>query len=281
MMSEENKTVHGLWVGDELSAMELLTLKSFVAHGHTFHLWVYDKLKNDLPEGVILKDANSIISRDRVFRYRFKNQFGHGEGSLAGFSDLFRYKLLYEVGGWWVDMDVTCLRPFDHTEPYYFRAHHELKLVGNVMKSPPRSELMRTCYEEAEPRVNADNRDWNLPIQILNDRVEALSLSKFIVTGQSPSDEWHLLYPYVVSNIQVPAEYYFIHWLNEVWRTNELSKEVAFRNSVYHSLLTKHHVSFAEPTNKQRLKLAIESCKNFLISTLFGNGVVSDTFNEG
>ena len=30
-------------------------------------------------------------------------------GSVAGFSNLFRYELLRRDGGWWVDTDVLCL----------------------------------------------------------------------------------------------------------------------------------------------------------------------------
>jgi hypothetical protein len=31
-----------------------------------------------------------------------------GKGTYAGFSDLFRYKMLFDRGGWWVDTDVVC-----------------------------------------------------------------------------------------------------------------------------------------------------------------------------
>jgi len=34
-------------------------------------------------------------------------------GSLACFSDFFRYKLLAQEGGWWFDTDVVCLAPSD------------------------------------------------------------------------------------------------------------------------------------------------------------------------
>jgi hypothetical protein len=253
MISEDNLVINGLWIGDELSAMELLTLKSFVSHGHSFHLWAYNELKTPIPKGVVLKDANSIVGRERIFRYKFKNQFGHGIGSLAGFSDLFRYKLLYELGGWWVDMDVTCLKPFNHPAPYHLRAHHDLNVVGNVMKCPPKSELMGKCYDDACKLVDADNRDWHLPIQILNGHIQDLGLSKFIVDGQSPPDQWHLVYPYVHSKVEIPKEYYFIHWLNEVWRTKNLSKGVAFNDSVYASLLNRYAIPYAQPSLKYRM----------------------------
>jgi hypothetical protein len=108
-MTEDNKIVHGLWVGSELSALELLSIKSFLFHGHEFHLWLYESIQTPLPDGVIVQDANKILAKKHVFRYKNKSNFGHGKGSLAGFSDIFRYKLLYDKGGWWADMDITCL----------------------------------------------------------------------------------------------------------------------------------------------------------------------------
>ena len=97
MASEENK-VNALWIGKQLSKLELLTLHSFIAHGHSFKLWLYDELENDLPESIEIGDASVIIPREKVFSYRNQNSFGHGKGSYAGFSDIFRYKLLHEHG---------------------------------------------------------------------------------------------------------------------------------------------------------------------------------------
>jgi hypothetical protein len=244
-MVAENRIINALWIGSELSAMELLTLSSFIKHGHIFHLWIYNELKTTVPEGVMLKEAATIIPEDRIFRYRFKNQFGHGEGSLAGFSDLFRYKLLYEVGGWWVDMDVTCLRPLDFTEPYYFRAHHELAIVGNVMKCPAKSDLMLKCFEEAEKQITADNRDWHLPITILNRYVMALGLTNFIKSEHSLPDNWNLIFPFVCMRTKIPHHYYFIHWLNEVWRSQKLDKNLAFKGSAYALLLEEYGIEHA------------------------------------
>lgn len=72
-----------------------------MAHGFTFHLWAYDKKIAPVPFGVLLEDANEIIPEDRVFKYPENGQIDvkFGVGSYAGFSDIFRYKVLYEYGG--------------------------------------------------------------------------------------------------------------------------------------------------------------------------------------
>ena len=90
----------------------------------------------------MLRDANEILARETVFRKRTTDsELDLGEGSYATFSDLFRTKLLYALGGIWVDMDVLCLRPFDFEQPYVFRSHR-LGSVMNFIKCPPRSRLM-------------------------------------------------------------------------------------------------------------------------------------------
>jgi hypothetical protein len=122
-MREEN-AIHGLWVGRQLSRLEHLTLRSFLLKGHPFNLWVYDELEDDLPQGVVLRDASQILPRERIF-LKEEPDLGSivGKKSYGPFSDLFRYKLLHDQGGVWVDMDVTCLRPFDFETPYLFRSH--------------------------------------------------------------------------------------------------------------------------------------------------------------
>ncbi|MFT6210340.1 MAG: hypothetical protein ACJAYA_001076 [Bacteroidia bacterium] len=245
MIAEENRVINSLWIGTELSILEQLTLRSFVYHGHKFCLWIYDDLTTEIPEGICIMDANEIIPKTEIFSYKNSNQFGHGKGSVAGFSDIFRYKLLYEKGGWWVDMDVTCLKPFNKTRPYYFRAHHELEMVGNVMKCPRHSPLMLKCYVLANSQVTEQNQDWHLPIQILNNQIQLLNLSQYIVSGDSPTDQWHVVAKWIFTTKKIPESFVFIHWLNEVWRAKNLSKNDFFLDSVLGRLLVFHDLKTA------------------------------------
>ncbi|AWM40081.1 hypothetical protein GobsT_15000 [Gemmata obscuriglobus] len=109
-MTDPNRVVQGLWIGPSLSAMEQLSIRSFLAHGHDYHLYVYS-VPTGVPKGTVLKDANEIIDRSRIWFYKHD---GFASGSVSGFSELFRYALLHQRGGWWVDSDVVCLKAFDH-----------------------------------------------------------------------------------------------------------------------------------------------------------------------
>ena len=142
-MHDDNRVVQGLWVGGRLSALERLCVRSFCAHGHEFHLYHYDELHN-VPQvhGLRLMNAADIVPRETVFTPR--------RGRISILSDLFRWELLARKGGWWADMDIVCLRPFDFPESVVFGGGSIQKdLNSAVLKFPPRhafAKLMADCY---------------------------------------------------------------------------------------------------------------------------------------
>jgi len=236
----ERQVFNALWIGRRLSPIELLTIHSHLAQGHTFRLWVYEEMETPLSEGVLLADASEIIPKEEVFCYRNTNAYGHGKGSYAGFSDIFRYKLLHDRGGWWTDMDVTCLRPMFTDRPYFFRPHHDLPVVGNVMKCPAGSELMRRCYEQAKAEVDAENTDWLRPIRILNDNIHALKLEGYVSKEVSNHDRWDITSRYIWHDDELPEDWQFIHWQNEEWRSRNVDRSDFYHRSALATLLAKY-----------------------------------------
>lgn len=242
-MLDDNKIVHSLWIGKKLSQLELLTLISFTAHGHLFYLWTYNPIETPLPSNVVIRDANEILHESKIFKYKYCNQYGHGKGSYAGFSDLFRYALLYKHGGWWVDMDVTCLKPLDFPEPYVFRSHHKLKIVGNIIKCPPFSKLMQKCYEETFFLVDENNRNWNKPIEILNRNIVLFNLESYI-RSFSNQDQWTIIKQLLLKPFETPKYFYAIHWVNEEWRRHKINKTTVLANSFYCTILQKYDLCY-------------------------------------
>ena len=96
--------MQSLWIGAPLSKLERLCIQSFLDHGHEFHLYVYADI-GDVPKGAVIKDAGEILPK--------KNIFTSKRGGLTCFADWFRYELLCIRGGFWVDTDVICIKPFD------------------------------------------------------------------------------------------------------------------------------------------------------------------------
>jgi hypothetical protein len=139
--------VKSLWIGDSLSIVEQICMKSFLFHGHPFILYVYGKKPNGLPKGVVIKEGNEILPESDIFYY------SDGSNSPSGFSNRFRYKLLYDKGGWWVDSDVLCLKSLSPLSGIQFglEDNPDVEYLANpaVMRFPRNHNIMRTCYELA------------------------------------------------------------------------------------------------------------------------------------
>ena len=211
--------INGLWIG-QLTPLERLCLRSFVAQGHPYHLYTYDQIEN-VPPGVTLQDASQILPQSQIFR----NARGQGKGSLAAFSDLFRYKLLLDRGGWWVDTDVFCLKPFDFDAPYVFGAEDKPVATG-IIKMPQGSPLAQRCYESA-CRVNRKKIVWNELAVILEHSVRELNLMSYVLPPEVFSPiVWSEVPEYVRGEklfVRSPRSH-AVHLYNEMWRRNNLDK---------------------------------------------------------
>jgi hypothetical protein len=137
--------VRSFWYGDELSPYEVMCIRSFLAHGHDFDLYSYSP---DLepPPGCNLLDASEILPRSRLMFYDAREV----KSRVALFANAFRYKLLAEKGGWWVDLDVVCLTDSLPGERYVFGYQDGRKMINNaVLKMPPGDEVTRLCLERS------------------------------------------------------------------------------------------------------------------------------------
>jgi Alpha 1,4-glycosyltransferase conserved region len=132
------------WSGESLSPYEWLSLKSFIDLGHRFDLYTFDP-HLDVPAQVRVRNAAELAGREEMFVY----QDGFGKGSPAAFANIFRYRLLAERGGWWVDTDVVCL---SDAIPEYdqFVARQDDEFVNSaVMRFERRHPIMLRCLEVA------------------------------------------------------------------------------------------------------------------------------------
>jgi hypothetical protein len=238
-MHESNRIVNGLWIGNRLSKLESLTISSFLDNGHEFHLWTYSDILTPLPAGVTLHNAEEVFPRERVYRrVTTDDETGVGQGSFAGFSDLFRYKLLYDKGGYWADMDITCLKPLDFPEPYVFRSHR-VGVVGNLMKCPRGSLLMRLTLERALAQLNAG---WHFGNRALSETIAQLGLERYIRADICNADSWMDFIRLLVERDEpIPSNYYAVHWVNEFWRTVTESNGYYRGKKVFSDVPDKNH----------------------------------------
>lgn len=136
--------IQSLWIGTELTLNEQLCISSFIYHKHPFHLYTYNTIKN-IPNGVVLKDANEIIPESEIFQYY--------SGSYAGFADWFRWALLYKRGGFWVDTDVVCVKPFDFDSKLIFGLEG-FNIVCPAVLGFPKNHKFCAFLEEACRKPN-------------------------------------------------------------------------------------------------------------------------------
>lgn len=92
------------WHGPALGLYERACISSFVKQGITPNIYSFNK-GLAVPAGAILKDAAQFASESEVLSYTQ----GGTKGSIAAFSDIFRYRLFQKEPGWWFDTDIFCL----------------------------------------------------------------------------------------------------------------------------------------------------------------------------
>ena len=240
--------IQSLWVGNRLSVMERLCIASFLHHGHPFHLYTYQPL-DGVPAGTALMDGNEILPESSIFMYR-------GYATYAGFSNFFRYKLLLERGGWWVDMDMICLRPFDFDQPYVFSS--ELEPDGphvnvGAMKVPPESAVMTMAWSECS-RLDPKELTWGQTGPILAAAaVEAHSLQQHV---KPP----HVFCPVHLSdwtkvldrNVkwEFSEDTYAIHLWNELWRRENQPKNATYADGCLYETLKRRYLDMHRGDNR-------------------------------
>lgn len=114
-------------------------------HGHSLSLYCY-RPPGGVPEGVQLRDAADILPESRIVR--------HHTGSVALFSNLFRYELQRRGIGTWLDCDAYLLGSLDGKSPYLFGEYEPGEINGGVLRMPPDSPMLADLIEPfGEKRV--------------------------------------------------------------------------------------------------------------------------------
>lgn len=141
-------------------------------------------------------------------------------------------------------MDITCLQPLTFETPYVFRYHHKSHAVGNLMKCPKNSALMLYCYEAAVKQVTSENKNWMLPIEILNEGIRTFDLSQYI-TDCSNIDSFPVVLGLLSHASPIPQHWKVIHWMNEEFRRMDINKNTFLPNSVLSHFLSRHRIGFS------------------------------------
>jgi len=242
----DNKIIQSLWIGDPLSFNEILCIMSYIGNGHEFHLYVYGDVKN-IPRECIIKNANEIIPESQIFYYSDKQAIS-GKKVVTGFSNTFRYKLLYDKGGIWTDMDMICLKPITFTEPFVFSSEYsptQQAQVVNVgfIKCPQGSSVVKYCYDVCQKKDTTKIVWGEIGPRLFGESVKKYNLSAFVKPYQTfcpigIADIQNIITPKMKINVE--PTWFGIHLWNEIWRLKNFNKNKLHYGSFYHLLLKKY-----------------------------------------
>jgi len=135
------------YVGSGIAPHLEACLRSWGDFGHSLALYTYDP-HVPVPPGVERRDANEIIPSSELYVYRRGG--GHGAGSVAAFSNEFRYQMVMTTGRVWVDTDVLCLSAQWPNDEYLFAWESPERIRCNtaVFGAPADSDLVAASLKE-------------------------------------------------------------------------------------------------------------------------------------
>lgn len=224
------QSVSTLWIGGSLSWVEELCLSSFVNAGLRVQLYTYDA-QMLAPRGVELCDARDILSEELVF------ENANRPGTFAGFSNIFRYRLLQIRETTWLDSDVLAGRNPLPGGSYLFGRESRRYINGAILRAPADSKFLQEMFDYSMS-IDPNTIKWGqLGPKLVTQTAENLALAGLAqprptLYPVSYRQVWRLFDPQQVgwSTRQVEASS-TIHLWNEVMRGHGIKSKNPPRGS--------------------------------------------------
>jgi hypothetical protein len=267
--------VQSLWVGDTLTDMEIYSIKSFLKLGYDFHLYTYNKVDR-LPKSkkgwgkLIIKNANEIILEKNIFKLK---------EMYLPFADIWRYKLLYLKGGYWVDLDLIAIKDFHkkfQNMEYLFSSERTIqkgayklkqKYVPNigVLKAPKGSPFYKEAYDiSMEIQNKGKNKDKIKYMRIIRDLIEKYNYSKYVLKPEyfCHLSWWHAKDAYLPKDIKNPfTEKYGVkgYSLNSMFNGKNVYTIHLWRSLLVHKYKIDLNGKYMEGTLWEEIKKYIDN----------------------
>jgi hypothetical protein len=205
------------WSDAPLSLLERVCLLSWTAFGARVHLYTHDDpvaLRAQIPAAaqphITVLDADVILPRARKFTYKGpapKSKRADAFTALP-FSDLFRYELLRQKGGVWMDMDLVLIRPMPTRvlrAPYFFVTERTIQAGAYASREPtkptnacigardPNSEWARWITDAAAARTETVTSAWTY-MRLFQESLRELDLERYLEPPEfvMPVNWWDL-----------------------------------------------------------------------------------------
>jgi hypothetical protein len=139
--------------------------------GHRVDLYAYHPL--EVPPGISVVDASEVLSPAAIFCFK---DAGRGVPDIGPFSDVFRFKLLLEKGGWWVDTDVLCASAqFPECQYAWANEFHQniAPSIGtSQIRFPKGDPIIRQLYDECSRLAPVMRRREEIGPEVISRVVE-------------------------------------------------------------------------------------------------------------
>lgn len=244
--------VYGFHGDPPLNVWERCSMQSFADHGHEMVLFSYDRL--EVPQGVRLESAADIISTEERDKF-----FALALGLYSQFSDFFRYELLRQHGGWWIDTDVLCKSPTLPSQPVVVGETRPGKLCGAIMRFPSGHPVLgEACdYCRSHLDILADSHRTVIGPILMSDLFKEHPIVVSDIELFYPirgKDVWKLGEPESAGAVQgAIASSPMVHWFQEFFRAAGLPRDLlppagSFLADAFmsHGGAHERHISLAE-----------------------------------
>lgn len=254
--TENSYLTHMFWAYGDLSNLEKICINSFAKKGYSLNLWTYDAKFQEVPEGVIVRNAREILPESLVFLNKAK--------SYASFADLFRYALLNSIGGLYVDTDVVALcepmeisnKPFLVTErvPPIQRTFKNLikKSLGLIKESniqvnnnvifnpvPIAGNIIDMAYKISLNYPKSEIHWGELGPHLISKLIHDYPSDAFCIKEPDFANSincWECPKKLILPGNEISKNAKFLHCFNEMWRRSGVNKNQAYP---YGSLMYK------------------------------------------
>jgi hypothetical protein len=188
---KEKPIYQTFWMGKPFTNLEYISLNSFIKNDCIVHLYTYQKKIGNVPEGVIIKDASNILPESELFTY---SNDSLGKSSISAFTNLFRFKLLFDKGNYWIDTDIVNIKKFNDEMPFIFTSEpHEFnykieyckkeRISSFIIKIPQHSYIALYGYMlclESKKDVLKGNLKWGMGPKAMKTTVSKFGLDKYV-----------------------------------------------------------------------------------------------------
>jgi hypothetical protein len=249
-MADSLPDISVLWIEGPLSRLEQLSVVSMMACGHKVRLFTYAP-GLVVPHGVMLADAAEIIPREQLFR----SKTVVGTGSWGPFSDIFRFKLLHDLGGVWSDLDLVFLKPIDFLTGRLVLASEHVNPQGRpdqtgratpttcFIAAPKADPVIAMCLQQMSAR-GSELRTWeDSGPGVLQRVIAETGRTDCILNPDILCSVPHWEIDKLIAGFHLIApNAYGLHFWNELWRWNFLDKNMSYEPLSIYERLKRHYL---------------------------------------